>query len=99
MTEPWTRNHKLTLTAIIVTIVLGFSGLIVKTNIEVNILNKELNELKADYAEIRTLKAKVAEIDKLLAGETRVGKFTSKCPEGQIASTVVSSRGLEVVCK
>ena len=81
------------------TALLTIVGFLVKINIDINYIEKDIKELKIKNAEIDSLKTKVAEIDNLLAGETEVGKFKSTCPEGQYATTVDTNKGLEVVCK
>ena len=97
--KPWTRNQKLILAGILVTLLLGIVGFIVKINIDISYIKDEIDNIKIKNAEIDSLKSDVAEIKELYAGDTEVGKFKSTCPEGTSARILKSSNGLEVVCE
>ena len=94
----WTRNQKIAVWGIIIASILAITGMIVKINIDINYIKDDIKNITIKNAEIDTLKTRVAEIDKLLAGDTSVGRFKSTCPPGTSATTVVTPNGFEVEC-
>ena len=87
--KPWTRNQKLILAGILVTLFIGIIGFIAKINIEVNYLQDEVDNLKAKNAEIDYLKTEIAEINTIIANQGSFDKITvGECPPGQEAGTI-----------
>jgi len=93
MPKAWTRNQKLTLTAIIVTAVLGLFGALgtwlTKVQLQVKHVRNEIHELKVTAMEVEQLKSKLAEIETINTTAIGVGTKSPKAGvhvQGEIAA-------------
>ena len=87
MTEakPWTRNQKLMLAGVMVTVLGMFIG---KITIDIKYIQDRIDNITIKTAEIDSLKARIANFE----------KFKTTCPEGTIAQTILTQNSLEVSC-
>lgn len=100
----WTRNEKLFLLLIIVTVV----GFFVKGEMEINVIkddveqlkikNAEIDNLISKNAEIDNLKSEIANINKLISNFSQTGEMEVICSRGTSPRMVLTDTGQKLTC-